>query len=130
VPIRDDESFEFVRDDLTTGLAGVFEPLDDSDETFGVREQLESQEVIANAAVAAVPWVYRCRHVGEFQGLFPTGRELRIDGVTIVDRSGGEPLFYRYIDWAGVIAQLGLTVSPRIPVTEAEYLAGTADPTT
>jgi hypothetical protein len=126
VPIRDDESFELVRDDLTQGLAGVFEPLAALDETFDVREQLDGQEVIANSQVTAVPWVYRCRQIGEFQGLFPTGRELRIDGVTIVDTSGGEALFYRYIDWAGVIAQLGLMVSPRVAVTEDEYLAGLA----
>jgi hypothetical protein len=130
VPIRQDTSFELVRDDVLAALAEIFEPRGDETEMFGVREELEvegeEQEVISNGTLVAVPWVYRCRHTGDFQGLFPTGRDLRIDGVTLVDRSHGEALFYRYIDWAGVISQLGLMVSARVPVTEEEYAAGLA----
>jgi hypothetical protein len=130
VPIRDDETFALAREDVTAGLSSIFAPLEGADEVFGVREGLDEQEVITNASTAAVPWVYHCRHVGTFQGLVPTGRALRIDGVTVVDRSGDEPLFYRYIDWTGVIAQLGLMVSTRIPVTEEEYRAARVAPDT
>ncbi len=50
--------------------------------------------------------------------------------MTIVDNRKGETMLRRYVDWIGVIAQLGLDNSWRVPVTEAEYRAGRdrADP--
>ena len=44
MPIREDASFELVRDDVTQGLGDVFEPLAAPDETFDVREQLVTHE--------------------------------------------------------------------------------------
>jgi len=117
--IHEHETFEVVRKDFESVAREAFEPSDD--EAFAVVEDLRGEEMLTNGNVTVVPWVYRCRHVGDFNGLFPTQRELQIDGVTIVDDRGGETLLRRYIDWGGVIAQLGLDVSWRLPVTEDEY---------
>lgn len=121
-----DESFAIVQKDIIAGLGEVFAADNDGDDSDAVRvaDRFRDEEVITNEAVAAVPWVYRCRHTGDFNGLFRTGRSLEIKGVTFVDRRGGQLLLHRYVDWEGVIAQLGLSVSWRVPVTEDEYKAG------
>jgi hypothetical protein len=124
-----DESFAIVQKDIIAGLGGVFtadNEEDDDDDMNAVRvaDRFRDEEVITNELVAAVPWVYRCRHTGDFNGLFPTGRSLEVKGVTFVDRREGQLLLHRYVDWEGVIAQLGLSVSWRVPVTEDEYKAG------
>jgi hypothetical protein len=119
-----DESFRLVRDDVLDGLGPLFPPVGEGPESFSVREDLAEEDVITNGRITAVPWVFRCEDRGKFQGLFPTGRELEISGVTLVDRGSEEPRFYRYVDWAGVLDQLGLTVSWRVPVTEDEYRTG------
>jgi hypothetical protein len=124
--IEDDESFDLVRKDVQSSFGAVFGARDDidEDEVFTVVEPFRGEEAVRTANVASVPWTFRCRHTGDFNGIFPTGRNLDIQGVTLVDFRGGEPLLSRYIDWAGVIAQLGLTVSARVPVTEEEYQFG------
>ncbi len=117
MPIEHHDSFNTVQDDLRIGLGDIFAA--ETDDAFRVVDDLRDEEAITNGAIFAVPWIYEGRHVGDFQGLYPTGRMLRIEGVTLVDQRTG--LLRRYIDWAGVISQLGLDVSWRIPVTEEEY---------
>jgi hypothetical protein len=119
VPIQEHDSFGIVQDDLRQGLGHIFET--ETDDAVRVTDDLREEETIGNGTIFAVPWVYEGRHVGDFQGLYPTGRMLRIEGVTLVDQRGGETLLRRYVDWASVIGQLGLHVSWRIPVTEEEY---------
>jgi len=121
-----DESFTIVQKDIIAGLGAAFEAVNERDDSDAVRvaDRFRDEEVITNEAVTAVPWVYRCRHTGDFNGLFPTGRLLEVKGVSFVDRRGGELLLHRYVDWEGVIAQLGLSVSWRVPVTEEEYRRG------
>jgi hypothetical protein len=127
VPVIDaDETFDIVRKDLVAGLSEAFSPEPDK-EPFVVAEPFRGEQTIDNERVYAVPWSFRCVHTGNFQGLFRTGRRLEIEGVTLVDRREGVML-HRYVDWAGVIAQLGLTVSWRVPVTEAEYADGRSAP--
>jgi hypothetical protein len=110
---------QLVAEDVSDGLAAMFEA---RDEGFVVREPFE--EGIGDDKLAAVPWSYTCAHVGDFRGVLPTGRTMRIDGVTIVDRRGGEDVFVRYVDWAAVFGQLGMTVSTRVAVTPEEYAFG------
>jgi predicted ester cyclase len=125
VPIASHPAFKMVMDDVVAGLAGTFSPREEDDiEPFRVAERFKEADVISNASVVAVPWSFSCRHTGDFHGLFRTGRDLQIEGMTLVDSRGGAPMLHRYVDWLGVIAQLGLEVSGRIPVTEAEYEFG------
>ena len=119
-----------VSDDVTNGLKGSFGRRAESDEEpvvvhpeldDGNQDGGEDQPV---PRLIAVPWIYRCVHDGDFQGLFRTGRELEIHGVTFVDGRTGTDVLARYVDWMGVVNQLGLDVSWRVPVDLDEYQRG------
>jgi hypothetical protein len=73
---------------------------------------------MTNGRFTAVPWTYACAHTGTFLGLEPTGREFEIHGVTIVVSDGDEPIFHRYIDWANVMANLGMGATWRPTLSE------------
>jgi hypothetical protein len=122
MPIENDESFNLVQYDVQEGIGHIFAA--EGDHAVAVAKPFAGEERIANAHIVAVPWTYRCRHAGDFQGLFPTGRELTIEGVTMVDSRQGKTVLHRYVDWMGVITQLGLDISWRVPVTEDEDRAG------
>ena len=126
-----EETRDMVFGDIQRGIGDIFEPLDG--DAISVQEDLavHLERSDAPAAAVAVPWVYRCRHVGIFQRLFPTNRELEMHGVTFVDfepkepkDEQGSPVFHRYIDWLGVLNQLGITVNWRVPVDEDQYREG------
>jgi hypothetical protein len=127
-PIKDHPSFGVVMGYVVGGLSASFEAWEGvPSEAFSVSEAFgDDADMIGNDQVAAVPWTYHCLHNGNFQELFPTGRELFIQGMTLVDSRRGDPQLHRYVDWAGVYVQLGLEVSSRIPVTEDEYALGRA----
>jgi hypothetical protein len=71
------------------------------------------------AAGVAVEWTYRGVHDGEadFNGLSPTGRPVMVRGVTVTGIEKGRLKLHRYVDWAGVFAQLGLSLNWRVPVS-------------
>ena len=117
--IIEDETFTLVRNDMLDVIGNIFTA--DSDDAFTVRDELRDGEVIRNEDIVVVPWVYECVHTAPFQGLFATGRSLTIEGVTVIDTRPAEPMLQRFVDWLGVIAQLGIDVSWRLPVTEEEY---------
>jgi len=50
-----------------------------------------------------------------FNGLRALGQKVTLDGVTLVSVESALPQFRRYIDWAGLFAQLGLSLNWRIP---------------
>jgi hypothetical protein len=118
---RFDDARERVERDVVKGLGDTFAPIGDP----AISVQHDYRERMGDSEVVPVGWIYRCRHSGDFQGLFPTNRELEIHGMTVVDytRDRERPMFHRYVDWLGVITQLGLSVSWRIPVTEDEHRA-------
>ena len=127
--IRSHPSFDEVMKDVVEGLRASFSPRDaDESESFRVSHHFDDDDgdAIGNDRVLAVPWSYNCVHTGDFQCLFPTGREIQIDGVTLADYREGDLMLHRYVDWGGVIVQLGLEVSGRIAVTEDEYAFGRA----
>ncbi len=67
------------------------------------------EEPLSNAVASAVPWVYvttttQVRLRGD-----PSTRTIEIHGLTIAQGDGDEAVFRRYVDWAGVWAQLGLS---------------------
>jgi hypothetical protein len=98
-----------VERDIVAGLADVFSPL----EGFRAPHQFANVAPISNGTQTAVVWEYSVTHTGDFQGIRPTGREIVVRGVTIVDTSGDEPVYHRYIDWADVFAQLSLSTTGR-----------------
>ena len=119
------EIFDLVANDITDGLGSMFSG--EGDPPVIPHPSFDEARVIGDGDVAAVPWVYRCRHTGDFNGLFKTDRPLEIHGVTLVDNRPlradppGPNLCYRYVDWMGVATQLGLEVSWRVPVDEEQY---------
>jgi len=114
-----DEIFNLVALDITDGLGSMFSARDD--QPVVSPSKFDDPRVIGDGAVAAVPWVYRCQHTGDFEGLLPTNRPIDIHGVTLVDNRDGATVCYRYVDWLGVVNQLGLEVSWRVPVNEEQY---------
>ena len=72
---------------------------------------------------AGAEWVFEGRHdqADVFRGLPATGRPVDVHGFTVVasrpDEHGRSiPVFTRHIDWAGLYAQLGLTINWRVPL--------------
>jgi hypothetical protein len=69
-----------------------------------------------------VEWTYRGTHdhPGTLNGLPATMREVEVHGYSLFTaiESGGDTRLdvRRYIDWAGLYAQLGLVVNWRVPV--------------
>jgi hypothetical protein len=131
VTIESHPSFAVVMDDVITGLGGGFSPRwDPADrDSFVVSKHFKEEDVIGSESVVAVPWTYYAAHTGDFECLFRTGREVTIEGMTFVDTRRDETVLHRYVDWIGVVTQLGLEVSWRIPVTEDEYAYGRDDAT-
>jgi steroid delta-isomerase-like uncharacterized protein len=69
----------------------------------------EVTERIADGPLVAEQWVLTGTHAGEFLGVPPTGRRLRIEGMSMVRMREGR--FLRddfYFDASGVMRQLGL----------------------
>ena len=117
-----EEILRIVRSDIEQGLGPMFGPREVQGEAVIVNPDLDDEEEsIGSERLTAVPWIYRCLHDGDFEGLFPTGVDLDIHGVTFVDNRKEELVLFRYVDWMGVATQLGLEVSWRVPVDEVQY---------
>lgn len=91
------------------------------------------------AASVGVAWRYRAAHNwepdydptkpnAELRSLAPTGRDLEAHGFSIFGVEGETFQVSRYIDWAGLYAQLGLALNWRIPVNEVPVLRRDAGP--
>jgi hypothetical protein len=77
---------------------------------FALSELFASTEgEVTNQHLSALGWTWGGRDTVGFNGLAPTGREIVVHGVTIVEvREGDDPLYHRFIDWTHVAGQLGL----------------------
>ena len=65
-----------------------------------------------------VEWTWTGDHRDEtFNGIAPTGRAVVVRGFTLFSVEDGGFAVRRYVDWAGVFAQLGLTLNWRSPVS-------------
>lgn len=51
-----------------------------------------------------------------FNGITATGREVTVRGFTLMGVEDRQFKLRRYVDWAGLFAQLGLTLNWRVPV--------------
>ena len=106
----EESATDLVRDDVVEGLGAAFEPTTG----FAVLDALAGKAPATADDVTFVPWQYGGLHVGSFHGVAPTGRAVLIVGTTAVDVGRSEePEFHRFVDWANVFAQLGLTVNAR-----------------
>jgi hypothetical protein len=56
---------------------------------------------------------------GAFNTIAASGQEVTVRGVTLVGVEDGRFRVRRYIDWAGLFAQLGLALNWRTPVADA-----------
>jgi len=117
-----DQAKRNVQRDIEKGIGHIFGPFEES--AVSIPEELEKHLLELNeATVVAVPWIYKCQHIGIFQDLLPTHRAIEMHGVTFVNYSqdGDNPVFHRYVDWLGVMNQLGLEVNWRVPIEEEDY---------
>jgi hypothetical protein len=73
---------------------------------------------------AGVEWSWIGVHDNEggvtFNDIAASGQEVTVRGVTLMGVEDGRFMVRRYIDWAGLFAQLGLTLNWRTPVSSAE----------
>jgi hypothetical protein len=101
----------FARADCVTYLRKWFTP------TNGWKT-VEERSGASGGAGVAVEWVFDGRHDGDgtFNGLPPTARPVSVKGVTMIGLEGSKLKLRRYVDWAGLFAQLGLTLNWRVPV--------------
>jgi hypothetical protein len=69
-----------------------------------------AEQPLTNGVFTAVPWEYEAIVAVSRRGVPEDPRTVRIRGVTIVEEQEGEDaVFRRYVDWAGVWAQLGVS---------------------
>jgi len=58
-------------------------------------------------------WTYRAVHSGEFQGLAPTGKQVAMTGITILQIAGGKIVENSVeLDQLGLLQQLGVVPAP------------------
>jgi hypothetical protein len=102
---------EQITEDVQEGLKGMF-----SFDTLHVMSPFD-EVPLTNGGYSAQPWAIDAVHDGDFAGIAPTGARVTIEGVTIVqhgaDDGSTDPLYLRYVDWAGVFAQLGVGTTGR-----------------
>jgi hypothetical protein len=135
--MENDELEELIRQDIAVGLAGaprvddaeplppVFAPAGGWDRRSRDLPGLTVNVVDARRGRMAVEWSYKCTHVGDLGGLRPTGKDLTMQGVTIVDlRDEGAPRFRRYVDWSDVMSRLDVTATFRPSFQSLDEIPG------
>ena len=63
-----------------------------------------------------------------FQGIPGTGRAVTVRGFTLMGVEEGQFKVRHYVDWAGVFAQLGLTLNWQVPVPSEDRRSGSTSP--
>jgi hypothetical protein len=125
---RPDELINVARNDLAVGVAIARADAVPRFRTWfteqeGWRSNDERSGAIGPASVG-VEWQFSGVHDKDlaFNGLAASGRAIEIRGYSIVGADGGKLNVRRYIDWAGLFGQLGLSVNWRIPLPAEPYL--------
>ncbi len=108
---------EQIRDDLKAGLSDAFTltmPNISAVMPFDDATPLQT----ADGRYQALPWTVGAKHTGSFMGVDPTGQDITITGITIVDTTSpaGHPQLMRIVDWSHVLAQLGVGINGRAVV--------------
>jgi hypothetical protein len=110
-----------VRADIAPRLREWFRPLDTGEDGValdrGWRHHPERTGPIGPEA-AGVEWSFEGHHVRDlaFNGTHATGWKVTVRGVSLVGVEDSKFQIRRYVDWAGLYAQLGLTMNWRTPV--------------
>jgi hypothetical protein len=118
-PAHDEGPFFEVEQDLLP-LFHAYPPVDDEEGDPLVAHRLrlrlpddqfvEGEEVaMSNDVAAAVPWVYMAAAPIQLRGLVVERQQITIRGVTVVSGPPDSRVFSRYVDWAGVWAQQGVS---------------------
>jgi hypothetical protein len=114
-----------VEDDVRRGLGSRLHPLE-----FTLTGPFADRGALIDGSFAVVQWTFRGVDDGEgFNGMWPTGKSVRVTGVTVIDLSADPWQFHRHVDWNALNAQLGgsrgRTSSPLLvkKPEEARYLA-------
>lgn len=63
-----------------------------------------------------------------FQGIPGSGRGVTVRGFTLMGVEDGQFRVRRYVDWAGLFAQLGLTLNWQVPVPSEDRRSGPTGP--
>jgi hypothetical protein len=111
-----DQVTSLVEDDTVACFQGVFPPT----EGFAIAEPFTPTEGdVSNGRLGALAWTWSGQDTVGFNGMGPTGQDIVVRGVTVVEVRGEDDLLYhRYIDWTGVAGQLGLGFIGRTSVPE------------
>jgi hypothetical protein len=116
--LRDDPAFglKLVAADSVAALSQWFTAA-----RGGWREEADRWGLLGDNAYGAA-WVYEGDHdiPFAFNGVPASGRPVTVRGFTLIgpdpSRTDAGVRFRRYVDWAGVFGQLGLTLNWRIPL--------------
>jgi SnoaL-like polyketide cyclase len=112
--------------DITACFKGQFRPREFAKdlEDAGLQEE---RTFATSDVLVVVPWVMRGAHVGEFLGVPPTHLEVEMRGTTFVrvpetnSADAGRWMYFRYIDYLGVLQQLGVTTTNRPALTPEQF---------
>lgn len=120
-----DDVVDAVEADVRAGLQGMLRPL-----SFNVVGPFREQRALIDGPFAVVQWALDGVDDGSgFNGMWPTGKAVRVTGVTVVEHANKPWLFHRHVDWNSLNAQLGgsrgRSSSPLLVKRpeEAQYLA-------
>jgi hypothetical protein len=112
-----DEAIAQVRDDVSGYLGRAF-TLEDDGPQFVLEDRFHGDglSAIANENSAVVVWQFTGRHTGEFQYIEATGRDVVVQGCSVISPGGDGFELRHYINWVGVLGQLGVTFTrPLLP---------------
>ena len=69
----------------------------------------QAEDMVAEGDKVAVRWTWKGKHTGEYMGVAPTGKQIKITGISILRIEGGKIVEeYAEIDNLGMMQQLGL----------------------
>lgn len=92
-----------VAEDVAAGLGPLLQQLD-----FAFVGPFTERGALVDAPYVVVEWRYTGVDNGDgFNGMWPTGKQVVVPGLTIVDTSPDQWLFHRHVDWNTVNSQLG-----------------------
>ena len=128
---------DLIRRDVEAGIAGFVTGIpDDPSHGFQFMEEFDRWRDggvhTRSEDTFVVPWVFRGIHDVEPQlegqeprdvmGFVPTRQVVEVRGCTIAhwETDDAEPRFTRFIDWAGAMAQIGVTFLKRPVIDDPE----------
>jgi hypothetical protein len=111
------EAIEFVKNDVSGYFGEIFTREDDEETQFVVEQKFhgnpgeDDTSALANELSAVVVWEFSGRHTSDFEYIEATGRDVVVQGCSVVskDLDVDELRIRHYVNWVGVLGQLGVT---------------------